>query len=131
MANAKCMILDGVKDHVVPHIAKKNTANEMWQTVTTLYQGSFVQRNMLLENQLRLYQMQKGEEIDHFLFRLQGIRDQLTSMGSTPGPEFMVRTTLNAVSQHWEMFVQSILGKATLPSWEEMWQLFDRKRSVG
>ena len=39
---AKCMILDGVKDHVIPHIAEKNTTSGMWQTLTTLYQGSFV-----------------------------------------------------------------------------------------
>ena len=63
--------------------------------------------------------MQKGEEIDHFLLRLQGIRDQLTSVGSTPDLEFMVRT-LNAVTENWDIFVQSILGRATLPSWEEM-----------
>lgn len=36
MATAKCMILDGVKDHVVPHIAKKNTSKEMWDTLMTL-----------------------------------------------------------------------------------------------
>ena len=51
MAKAKCIILDGVKDHVVPHIAEKNTLKEMWNTLTTLYQGTFVQRKMLLENQ--------------------------------------------------------------------------------
>ena len=28
MARAKSIILDGVKDHVVPHIAEKDTANE-------------------------------------------------------------------------------------------------------
>lgn len=65
--------------------------------------------------------MQKGEEIDRFLLRLQGIRDQLTSVGSTHDPEFMVRIALNAVSKEWETFVQSILGKVTLPNWEEMW----------
>ena len=65
--------------------------------------------------------MQKGEEIDPFLLRLQGIRDQLTSVGSTPDPEFMIRISLNAVSEEWETFVLSILGRTTLPSWEEMW----------
>lgn len=120
-AKAKCMILDGVKDHVVPHIAKKETAREMWETLTTLYQGAFVQQKMLLENQLRQYQIQKGEEIDPFLLRLQRIGDQLTSVGSTPVPDFMVRTALNVVIEDWETFVQSILGKASLPSWEEMW----------
>jgi len=52
MLRAKCMILDGVKDHVITHIAKKNTAKEMWGTMTTLYQGTSVQQKMLLENQL-------------------------------------------------------------------------------
>lgn len=49
---AKCMILDGVKDHVVPHIAKKDT-REMWEALTTLYEGTSFQRKMFLENQLR------------------------------------------------------------------------------
>ena len=29
MARVKCIILDGVKDHMVPHIAEKGTANEV------------------------------------------------------------------------------------------------------
>ena len=50
MARAKCMILDGVKDHVIPHIAENYTTKEMWDTLTTLYQGSSMQRKILLEN---------------------------------------------------------------------------------
>lgn len=37
MAKAKCIILYGVKDHAVQHIAEKNMAKEMWDTLTTLY----------------------------------------------------------------------------------------------
>lgn len=48
-------------------------------------------------------------------------------MGSTSDPEFMVRIALNAVSEDWETFVQSILGRATLPSWEEMWSALRQK----
>ena len=69
-AHAKRFIMDGVKDHVVPHIAEKKMANEMWKALTKLYQGKSIQRNMLLENQLRLFMMTKGEEIDPFIFRL-------------------------------------------------------------
>lgn len=69
------MILDRVKDHVIPRIAKKDTAREMWEALTTLYEGTFVQQKMLLESLLRQFQMQKGEKIDPFLLRLQGIRD--------------------------------------------------------
>ena len=37
MVKAKCMILDGVKDQVIPHIAEKNSTKEMWDTLMTLY----------------------------------------------------------------------------------------------
>ena len=51
--HAKRFIMDAVKDHVVPHIAKKTTTHDMWVALTTLYEGRFVQRKTLLENQLR------------------------------------------------------------------------------
>lgn len=43
--------------------------------------------------------MQKGEDINPFLLKLQGIHDELTSVGSTLDPEFIVRTSLNAVTK--------------------------------
>ena len=55
MARAKSIILDGDKDHLVPHIAEKETTNEMCEALKKLYQHTFVQRRMLLENQLRSY----------------------------------------------------------------------------
>ena len=65
--------------------------------------------------------MKKGQSIDTFLEGLNEIRDQLTAIGETPDQELMVRTTLNVVSEDWEVFVQSILGRGTLPPWDEMW----------
>ena len=37
MVRAKCIILDRVKDHVVPHIAEKETTFEMWEALKKLY----------------------------------------------------------------------------------------------
>ena len=75
MVRAKCIILDRVKDHVVPHIAEKETTVEMWEALKNLYQHTSVQRRMLLENQMRSYQMKKGQSIDTFLGGLNEIRD--------------------------------------------------------
>ena len=49
--------------------------------------------------------MKKREPIDTFLGGLNEIRDQLTAIGVTLDEELMVRTTLNAVSEDWEVFV--------------------------
>ena len=79
--HAKRLIMDSIKDHIVPHIVEKRTTNEMWKALTSLYEGKSVQRKMLLEAQMRSFMMTKGEDIEHFLLRLQSIRDQLTATG--------------------------------------------------
>ena len=43
MARENSIILDEVKDHVIPHIAEKTRAKEMWDTLATLYQGTSMQ----------------------------------------------------------------------------------------
>lgn len=48
MAKAKRMILDKVKDHVVCHISGKGTAKEMWDALSTLYQGFSKQQKLYL-----------------------------------------------------------------------------------
>ena len=34
---AKRLIMDSIKDHIVPHITEKKTANEMWKALISLY----------------------------------------------------------------------------------------------
>lgn len=38
MARAKRFILDGVRDHVLSHIAGKDIARQMWEALATLYE---------------------------------------------------------------------------------------------
>ena len=69
-------------------------------------------KKMLLETQMRSFTMTKGEDMEYFLFRLQLIRDQLIATGAKVEDDVMVRTALNAVTNEWETFVQSILGQS-------------------
>ena len=38
-AKAQRIILDGVKDHLIPHLAEKKTAKEIWDTLTKLFEA--------------------------------------------------------------------------------------------
>ena len=116
--------MDGIKDHIVPHLAEKKIANEMWKALISLYEGKSVQRKTLLETQMRSFMMAKGEDKEHFLFRLQSIRDQLTATGAKVEDDVMVRIALNAVTDEQETFVQSILCRANLPDWDSLWSIF-------
>ena len=118
---AKRLILDGVRDHVVSHLQGKDIAREMWKALSSLYEGSFEQRKMYLEQKFQRTLMEKGEGVNSYLQHLQDTRDQLTAVGSTLQFTTMVRIVLNGVSDEWQVFVQSILGRERVPSWEEMW----------
>ena len=76
MARAKRLILDGVKDHIVPHIAAKNTTREMGVGLEKLYKGSSEQRKMYLEEKMRNTKMKKGDHFDSFMSRIPENRDQ-------------------------------------------------------
>ena len=75
MAKAKQLILDGVKDHVVCHIASKGTAKDILDALATLYQGSSKQWKMYLEEKMRSTRMQKRERNNAFLSKLHEVRD--------------------------------------------------------
>ena len=72
---------------------------------------------------MRSFMMTKGEDMEHFLFRLQAIRDQLTATGAIVDDAVIVRTALNVVTDEWETFVQSILGRVDLPDWDNLWSI--------
>jgi hypothetical protein len=52
LVNAKWILLDSVKDHLIPHIARKNTAKDMYDALGDLYHSANVSRKILLKNKL-------------------------------------------------------------------------------
>ena len=86
--------MDGVKDHVVCHVASRGNANEMWDALATLYQGYSEQRKMCLKQKLGSAQMQKGECVDPFFTKLKETRDELSATGHTPQDLELVRLAI-------------------------------------
>jgi hypothetical protein len=80
-AKAKSLILDGIKDHVVPHLSGKTTAKDMWKALSDLYQNKNENRVMALRKQLRGTKMAKGEGVIPYLTRITQIRDELAAVG--------------------------------------------------
>lgn len=57
---AKRIILDSVKDHIVPHVADKDYAFQMWESLGNLYQSSNHNKKMVLREKLRRTKMARG-----------------------------------------------------------------------
>ena len=50
------IILDVVKDHVIPHISAKDHAHEMWSALTRLFESTNENRKMVLREKLKKHQ---------------------------------------------------------------------------
>jgi hypothetical protein len=60
---AKRIILDAIKDHLIPHVTGKSNAYEMWESLTKLYQSRNENQKMVLREKLKSIKLTKAENV--------------------------------------------------------------------
>jgi hypothetical protein len=68
--------------------------------------------------------MTKTDSVASFLAIFLQIHDELVVLGEIVDSLELVRTALNGFSKPWERFVQGIVAKEHIPSWERLWDDF-------
>jgi len=66
MIKAKRIIVDSIKDHLIPQVSSKKTPKEIFDSLTKLYERKNINQKMNLRTQLKNTRMQKGEAIQDF-----------------------------------------------------------------
>jgi hypothetical protein len=121
---AKRIICDAMRDHIIPHLIGKTCAYEMWASLCKLYESSNENRKMVLHDRLRDIHMLKDESVTSFLGRYTQIRDELVVVGEVVNPNSLVRQAMNSFTKPWGPFVQGIVAREVMPTWERMWDDF-------
>ena len=115
---ARRIIRDAVKDRVITHISSKTHAFQMWDALTSLFQSSNENRKMVLREKLKSIKMAKYGVVISYLTMISRVRDEPAAVGEVvPGSE-LVRTALNGVSKPWVVFVEAIVARENLPTWD-------------
>ena len=96
---ARRIILDGVKDHIVPHILELDTAKKMWDVILNLYQNATTNRKMILREKLKNTRMNQGENVTSYLTKLRLVKDKLAALGDSPSDDELVRIALYGFSK--------------------------------
>ena len=125
------IILDGVKDHIVPHLSGKKITSEMWKALESLYQSKNKNRKMVLQERMRSTKMAKGEGVVPYLTRLTQIRDKLGVVGSKIEDEELVWIALNGFSKPWDTFVKGVVAREKLLDWQRLWDDFVQETCMG
>jgi hypothetical protein len=81
-AKAMSIILDGVKDHIIPHLSGKTFVKGMWAALGSLYQSKNEKRIIVLQEMSRGTKMAKGEGVIPYLTHLTQMRDELGVVSS-------------------------------------------------
>jgi hypothetical protein len=121
---AKRTISDAVRDHIIPHVTGKAHAYQMWASLCSLYESSNENRKMVLHDRLRSIRMLKDESVSSFLTRFTQIRDELGAVDEVIIPNSLVRQALHSFTKPWGPFIQGIVAREALPTWERMWDDF-------
>lgn len=117
---AKRIILDVVKDDIILHVVGKVNAFHMWESLSNLYQSSNWNRKMMLREKLNGLKMTKTEIMALYLMRISQSRDELADVGETVTSAALARIALKGFGKPWEQFVQGIVARETMPSWERL-----------
>jgi hypothetical protein len=121
---ARRIILDAVKDHLIPHLSEKKSAREMFEALTNLFQSSNTNRKMVLREKFRNTKMTRSDTVTNYLTKITQVRDQLAAVGEVVTDEEMVRTALNGFTKPWAPFIKGIVARETLPKFDRLWDDF-------
>ena len=74
MAKAKRIIVDSIKDHLIPHVYAFKTLKEVYDSSTNIFEGKNINQNMTLRNQLKIVNIHNFETIQSHFTRVAQIK---------------------------------------------------------
>ena len=110
-AKAQRIILDGAKDHLIPHLAEKKTAKEMWDALKNLFEAKNENRKMALKAKLHDTKMGKEESVSSYLTRVAQVKYEMAFVGEFITDSELVRIALNGFTKEWEVFMKCVVGR--------------------
>ena len=70
MVMEKRIIVDSIKDHLIPHVSSLKTPKVMFDALTKLFEGKNINRKMTLRNQLKNVKIHNAETIQSYFTRV-------------------------------------------------------------
>ena len=116
---AKKIIVDSVKDHILPSIENLKKAFEIFTTIKNAFEINNSSRLITLKNQLMNIKMNKGETISSYFGRISEIRNHLNSIGNKVEDQELSILTLRGLPISWDAFIQ-VVSRPSIPSFDQL-----------
>jgi hypothetical protein len=115
------VILDSVKDHIIPHLSEKKMTKDMLDALLGLFQSTKMNRKMVLRNKLRYMQMSIFGNFTNYFMMITLVCDELAFIGEKLDDIELVNVALNGFTKSWEPFFKGFCTREKLPDWQRLW----------
>jgi hypothetical protein len=78
--SAMSIIVDSLKDHLIPYISHLDSSKKMYDSLTNLFSVKNIGKVMSLKNELRDMKMNDDETITSYFVRISQLRDQIQAI---------------------------------------------------
>ena len=97
-------------DQLVSQVSSLKTPMR-FDSLTKLFEGKNIYRNMTLRNQLKNVKIQNAETIQAYFTRVSQIKEQLEAVKEEVNNVEVVMATLNGLPGSWDSFIQGMCSK--------------------
>jgi hypothetical protein len=119
--NAMSIIVDSIKDHLIPYISHLDSSKKMYDALTNLFSVRNIGQVMSLKNELRDMKMNDDDSITSYFVRISQLRDQLQAIEEITSKKELVNIVLNGLPKTWDAFATSMNTRKEYPTFEELW----------
>lgn len=106
------IIVDGVRNHIMPIITKHETAYHMFKALESAFNINNASRTLALKREINHISMKKGESINAYFMRILVLRDELATLGYEIQIKELTLISLDGLPSTWKTFVQGISARA-------------------
>jgi hypothetical protein len=119
--NAMSIIVDSIKDHLIPYISNLDSLKKMYDALTSLFSVRNIGQVMSLKNELCDMKMNDDDSITSYFVRIFQLRDQLQAIEEITLEKELVNIVLNGLPKMWDAFAASMNTRKEYPTFEELW----------
>ena len=102
------IIIDSIKDHILPSISSLKSAFEMFSTIRDTFEINNTSRLLTLKQDLLYIKMNNGESITSYFLRISELKDQLTAIENQIDDKEINMITLRGLPLSWETFIRGL-----------------------
>jgi hypothetical protein len=119
--NAMSIIVDSIKDHLIPYISHLDSSKKMYKALTNIFSVRNIGQVMSLKNELCDMKMNDDDSITSYFVRIFQLRDQLQDIEEITSEKELVNIVLNGLPKTWDAFAASMNTRKEYLTFEELW----------